>query len=264
MKARFILTGLLGIIALGGCSVKEDRTACPLWLSVDMSALQPHSTTAWAVIRHPGGLLSEEVIFKNGQTVFEWPILKGETAASAYCGFNERHLKGHQMIVPTGETAPALRGSVHHESTYGETLNIAARDSRQSARMNLEAVVPDGSPYPYGLLLEGDICGLDLLSLAPIEGEFGHRVHLNEENRASFHILRQSETSSLILHILDKGKIIESIPLGEWIRKTGYDWEAEDLMDINMSFEQGHVELTIIISDWQHPDGEDETYEFIF
>ncbi len=264
MKARVILMGLIGALIAGGCSVKEDRAACPLWLSNDMSQLLPYSSTAWSVIRHGEGLIREEVILRDGHTLFGWPVPKGDVTASAYCGLEDRHLDGQRMTVPLGEQAPLFLGSLHRETIYGEQMHVVTKANRQSARLNLHAVVPDGSAYPYELLIEGDICGTDLLTLSPVAGEFRHTVKLDGENRATLQLLRQTESSTLNLHIIDKAKIIESIPLGEWILKTGYDWSAEDLQDISMSFEQGRIEFTVIISDWILGEGEEYRYEFIF
>ncbi len=263
MKKESILICLVGIMAVCGCSVKEDRMPCPLWLSCDMGMFRPHSMTAWSVISHGGGMVRDEVIFKNGRTVFDWAVSKGDIKVSAYCGIEERHLQGHQMIVPAGERAPAFRGASYEVNCLDESVRIVAEDNRQSAKLTLHAVVPDGGAYPYDLVIEGNICGMDLLSLEPVEGEFSHTVNLDEDNKATLQLLRQPESSVLNLHMIEDAKIVESVPLGEWILRTGYDWEAADLKDIDIRIEQGVLGITVIISDWKH-DGDGAEYEFVF
>ncbi len=263
MKKESILVCLIGIMAICGCSVKEDRMPCPLWLSCDMGMFQPHSMTAWAVISHGGGTVSDEVVFKNGRTVFDWAVSKGEINVSAWCGIEGRHLQGHRIIVPAGERVPAFYGASYLMNCHEESVCIFPEDNRQSARLTIRAVMPDGEAYPYDILVEGNICGMDLLSLEPVEGKFGHPVELDEDNKATFQLLRQSEDGMLTLHLLDNAKVIESLPLGEMILRTGYDWEASDLADLSIRLEQGILGITVIVSDWEHNDGESE-YEFVF
>ncbi len=263
MKSKVIVTGLLGAMALGGCSVKEDREPCPLFLSLDMEAMRSHSGAAWAVIRHEDGIVREEVFFTDYNSIFKWRVTKGEVAVSAYCGIEERLLKGHRMIVPKGERAPLFLGSAYRSTCFDEELQVIADDRRQSARMNLQAVFSDGKPYPYDILLEGNVCGTDLLTLSPVEGEFSHMVELDEDDSASFQILRQDESSVLTLHLIEDAKIIESIPLNEWILRAGYDWKSEDLEDIGIRLEHGRIEIAFVISDWLYG-GEESKYEFTF
>ncbi len=254
--------GMLGAFVLGGCSVKEDRETCPMWLYSDMGHLQPYSMAARTIVRHDAGMFGEKVVFRNDRTVFEWPVVKGDITVASYCGIEDRYVQGHHIMVPAGERVPAFRGSSLRANCYGESVYVVAEDNRQSARVNLQVSMPDGDKYPYELALEGDICGMDLLSLSPVEGEFGHNLGLDAYNCGVFQILRQSESSFLTLHVSDRGKVMDSIPLGEMVRETGYDWQADDLKDINILLDHGSLLITVNVGEWGHDEGAE--YEFIF
>ncbi len=254
--------GLLGTLVFGGCSVKEDRNACPLWLYSDMGMLEPYSRTARTLIRHDAGMLGEKVVFRNERTVFDWILVKGDITVSSYCGIEDRYMQGCSLIVPYGDKAPAFRGSSSSVSCYDESLYVVAEDNRQSARLEIQVEVSDGRPYPYELQIEGNVCGMDLMTFSPVFGEFGHAVDLSADNCAVLHVLRQPDSGSLTLSVSDGGRQMASLPLGEWIRETGYDWGDDDLKDIAVRIDYGSLTTTVKISEWEHEEGEE--YEFLF
>mgnify|MGYP006955442500 FL=1 len=66
-----------------------------------------------------------------------------------------------------------------------------------------------------------------------------------------FCLPRQKEDGSeLRLLIHDKGEVIETIPLAEWIDKMGYNWLKKDLEDIYIGVDYAKAEVSITIKGW--------------
>ena len=66
-----------------------------------------------------------------------------------------------------------------------------------------------------------------------------------------FCIPRQKEDGGeLRLLIHDKGEVIETIPLAEWIDKMGYNWLKKDLDDIYIGVDYAKAEVSIIVQGW--------------
>ena len=87
---RWILIGLLGLGALASCSVKEDRSDCPCWLTVE--ADKAISLSAWfgshqILDNHPGGLVEHtvprglvEIVASHG----EFKVMEGHQMDSLF------------------------------------------------------------------------------------------------------------------------------------------------------------------------------------
>ena len=72
-----------------------------------------------------------------------------------------------------------------------------------------------------------------------------------------FCIPRQKEDGGqLRILIYDKGEVIETIPLAQWINKMGYNWIKKDLDDIDIGVDYAKAEVSITVQGW------DEGYSF--
>ena len=66
----------------------------------------------------------------------------------------------------------------------------------------------------------------------------------------SVRIPRQSD-ASLILSITENEDVLREFALGEYIIKSGYDWTAEDLEDVEVVVDYTKVDVTFRVNDWQ-------------
>ena len=103
----------------------------------------------------------------------------------------------------------------------------------------------------FGFLVEGGTCGFDLHTFAPVPGGFRWEGRTAEGERiVRFRIPRQSD-DSLSLSLRHDGAPAGSYPLGEYIARLGYDWNAEELQDIYVTIDQVLGLVTVSVSDWE-------------
>ena len=52
--------------------------------------------------------------------------------------------------------------------------------------------------------------------------------------------------------LLDDGErvVVDRLPLGEYIARSGYDWTAEDLADVNVALDLEMQQVMITVSGW--------------
>jgi hypothetical protein len=92
---------------------------------------------------------------------------------------------------------------------------------------------------------------MDLRDLSPVDGEFKVDLKMGQDNICMFCIPRQKENGGeLRLLIHDKGEVIETIPLAEWINKMGYNWLKRDLEDIYIGVDYAKAEVSIEVQGW--------------
>ncbi len=260
MKNRITLTGiLLSALLAGSCSVKEDRAACPLRMTVDAVPLKPFDAYALTLVSHPKGLVQKEIPLATGDGAFGCDINRGKIKAGAFCGFDRTLLTGTRVMIPKGKPAPLIMGSMESGDFHRDSATVNVKPNRQSALVHFSILTNGQNGGNYSIILEGDVCGTDLLTLRPVKGEFSHTVRLDKDRKSSFYLPRQDKDSCLDMHIMNGGMTVDSIFLDRLILNSGYDWNADDLQDIHITYDKGRMDTTLIICDW-----EGNRYEYKF
>jgi hypothetical protein len=54
----------------------------------------------------------------------------------------------------------------------------------------------------------------------------------------------------LELVMLEDSEIVDRLPLGEYIARSGYDWTAENLADVNVALDLEKQQVMITVSGW--------------
>jgi hypothetical protein len=60
----------------------------------------------------------------------------------------------------------------------------------------------------------------------------------------------RQEDNSLEMVMLDDDDIVDRLPLGEYIARSGYDWTAENLADVNVALDLEMQQVMISVSGW--------------
>jgi len=126
----------------------------------------------------------------------------------------------------------------------------------------------DGYTSPYRIEVWGNVAGVSAWDLMPVLGEFRY-APMQENGVYQVRVPRQVDNSLelVMLEIPDQvgydgeempgqagddGErvVVDRLPLGEYIARSGYDWTAEDLADVNVVLDLEMQQVMITVSGW--------------
>ncbi len=220
-------------ILLASCSVKEDRSDAPCWITV--KADKSTSLSAWygsqrILDNHQGGL--EDHMVPRGTV----------DLVASEGGFT----------VPEGQQMDDLYAQLIRLDTDGESAYAGVELKKQFATVFLDFKEEDEGRTGYDLLVTGTVSGADTRTLKPVDGLFSCVPEESPDRGYRFRVPRQKDESLTILLRLD-GKTVETIPLGALIRKAGFNWTAESLGDVSILADLPAHTFTITVMEWEGP-----------
>ena len=225
--------GILGLVALVSCSVKEDRGDCPCYLTVD--AERTVSVDGWFGTRS---------LFNVNGGFVDRQVPRGIVDIVASHG---------RFSVPEGQQMDSLFARRIPVDTDGESAYARVTLCKNFATIELDFKDEDDGRTDYDLLATGTISGVDARSLNPEEGSFSFVPEPNTDGRGyAFRVPRQKDETLKLLLSKD-GNIVETIDLGYLVAKTGFDWKAESLGDIAILCDLPAHTFTITVKDWDGP-----------
>ena len=201
MRHRAIILGIAGLVALGSCSVKEDRSDAACWITV--TADQSTSLSAWfgsqrILDNHQGGL--EEHMVPRG--IVDIVASSGDFTAA----------EGKQMH--------ELYAQLLRLDTDGEFAYASTELKKQFANVFLDFKDGENGRTEYDLQVSGTVSGADIHTLMPVEGRFRCVPEEAAGRGYSFRAPRQKD-ASLTLLLQEDGETVDTIPLGNSSGRPG-------------------------------------------
>lgn len=246
---KFFLSQLLtGFFLFPACSIREDRSSCPCRLELDLQAFAAFSPNVTVVIWE-GPSAGRDTPGTDKPFIRE--LSKGFFDASVWTGAKSGSLTGSRLELPMEVPPDSLRLHRIRLDCRGETCRIRANPFRQYARITLNVVMKAGETYPCRIRVESDYQGLDLRDLHPIPGRHAFSVNSQEEGHFIFDLLRHGTDTNIRLEVWKEEALIASLPFAEWLRAVGYDWEALDLIPVNLSLDYEHRTIRVSIAGWE-------------
>lgn len=262
---RFLNAVLLLLMILQtSCSVKEDRSTCPVIVKFS-DRVNPYGCMSDANLS-----IDENNVWRSDLSVpmntledkdFEVLIAKGQASVSVIAGASSSMIDGRSVIY--GEGLPpdcifALSEAFRTES-WDETYLVRDSLCRQVARTTLKIVFLDDSLLPCSLSIHGNWNGFDRTTLEPLSGMHSFPLNRNAEGSEIHTFLPRQGDTSLTLDFVESGTVRYSFPLGKMIAASGYDWTEKHLEDINIRVDCSVTEFGITINDWV----EEGTVEYV-
>ena len=227
------MMGILGLVALVSCSVKEDRGDCPCYLTVD----------AEGAVSVDGWFGARSLFNVNGGFV-DRQVPRGIVDIVASHG---------RFSVPEGQQMDSLFARRIPVDTDGESAYARVTLCKNFATIELDFKDEDDGRTVYDLLATGTVSGADARTLEPVKGPFSCVPEPVTDGRGyAFRVPRQKD-ESLRLELSNNGSPVETIDLGYLIAKTGFDWKAESLGDIAILCDLPAHTFTITVKDWDGP-----------
>ena len=237
MKAmkRIVTLGILGLAVLVSCSVKEDRTDCPCWLTVRAS--YPNEVVSAWYGNHTlfEGLMGEQIDLQVPRGTVDLVASRGK------------------FTVAPGQQMDELFATALKVDTQCEEAEAIPFLNKQFARIYF--IFKDAEEGRLDIKLEavGYVRGVDKRTLEPLKGAFSCVPEENQEGGYVFRAPRQKDASLILNRWNPDGDELPTIPLGQIIQKAGFDWTAESLGDIEILADIPASTFQITVMDWQGP-----------
>lgn len=236
---------LFVVVALAaGCSVKEDREACPCRLVLDFGSVDTavvKSLNIQAVC--DGNVVFEDVLYADDfDSEYVRDVPRCVLKINVWSGGDE----GYGMVIPYGcECPPIYMGSVLADAC-GETCCKYIEVHKNHCRLTV--LVEGMADVPYCFTFRGNVSGYGFDG-RPSYGDFSCVAYpgLTGESQA---VLPRQLDSSLLLDVDDGTAATKTFALGEHIAACGYDWTSEELSDMTIVLNYYITYVRIIIQGW--------------
>ena len=283
MNRFLFVMWMVGMLFLSSCSIKEDRDGCPCWMTVEMSDLvgQDGRSPVGAgddgcvVLRLRGNSDEDAVDYEYQVTeavrvdvgALEYEVPRGSVGVSAVAFGNETPGRagydgksagydGDEIRVPVGEQMDSLYGFFKMYHTRCESVLCDVELHKEFCTVSF-TLGEDGYTSPYHIEVWGNVAGVSVWDLMPVLGEFRY-APMQENGVYQVRVPRQVDNSLelVMLEIPDQvgydGErvVVDRLPLGEYIARSGYDWTAEDLDDVNVALDLEMQQVMITVSGW--------------
>ena len=256
-----ILIILLLPLALQACTVKEDREPCPCYLDVDYSAMLESKLLG----RNPGNVdVAVFVPEETCQTTFrlaDCPDLNEnivERSMAQVVGVVHNRLT-RDFLSAGGPIVYAAGNQIDSVFVHTSTVDCRGEDAycrldmhKQFHTLYLNDEFDGDALREYNLVVKGSTCGFDARSLEAIEGEYLYTVQeYDSEGRISVRVPRQIK-DDLILEMWTKDdyRRVFVAPIGQYMKATGYDKDAVDLVDFDIMINFRLATLYVRVADW--------------
>ena len=274
---------MAGMLFLSSCSIKEDRDRCPCWMTVDLSdvaesrwkspevqsSIDYHSVTkslksrqhlAESVVLRLRGNSDEDAINYEYQVTeavradagtLEYEVPRGSVGVSAVA-FSRMVTgragnDGDEIRIPVGEQMDSLYGFFKMYHTRCESVLCDVDLHKEFCTVSF-TLGEDGYTSPYDIEVWGNVAGVSAWDLMPVLGKF--RYAPMQKNRVYQVRVPRQEDNSLELVMLEDSEIVDRLPLGEYIARSGYDWTAENLEDVHIALDMEKQQVMITVSGW--------------
>ena len=154
---------------------------------------------------------------------------------------------GDEIRVPVGEQMDSLYGFFNMYHTRCESVLCDVELHKEFCTVSF-TLGEDGYSSPYRIEVWGNVAGVSAWDLTPVLGEFRY-APMQENGVYQVRVPRQVD-NSLELVMLEDSEIVDRLPLGEYIARSGYDWTAEDLDDVNVALDLEMQQVMITVSGW--------------
>lgn len=242
---------LFSFLPFAACSVKENRFLCPCRMSLEVSGGEESLVTLslW-----DGLPVLWDSLRTEDSSIWARPIPRGRFTVSALSGLHGVTKDGKLVkCVPGDEMGPVYAGTTLLDSS-GEECGGSVRLRRQSVYINIRISASDKEDYPYEVDVRGNVDGFDIVSLEPHHGPFTYTLHPVVGSWHRVCVPRQTDNSlNLVFKRRPLGSditVTASIPIGDYIKSSGYDWYSEDLEDIDIDIDYADASIEVCIDDW--------------
>lgn len=258
----------ISVLLLLSCA-REDRSGCPCYLcfSHDGFDFNGYRKPVRVCVYDGGNLVLREEYTRAAleEDASDVPSPRSYVDVSCLGGIKNMSLKdGSSLMIPFGHECDTLYATSDKVDAVGERAKVYGVMHKQYARVRMEFEKSSDFTGSYAVRVFSNTAGVDVLSLKPVAGAFEYLPFTEDGSLFSFNLPRQIDNSLYVelwgsIEGRDTGgrfseenyELYQTIELGYYIsEELGYDWNVEDLPDIDVFIDFARVNLIVSIADW--------------
>lgn len=264
-----LLLLLLGTGVLPSCTVKDDRELCPCWLTLSFDGME--SLSGGAAVR---GFRSEGEVFGAiaplgpvEDSIWRTPVTRGFLVAMSWRmdGVDEPgcDMESGLPVVkaPEGEAFPRLFSWCENEDCSGGSARDTVRFHKQFSLFRIDIGKDPGTLSRYTFRFVSGWNGVSIADASPVAGAFGAVVTADgEQTYVSVSVPRQGD-DLMTMEVAVDGGPFRTFGIGAYLAGRGFDWYAEDLADVYITFDIYEGIGSAIIDQWDDRPLEEQTFD---
>lgn len=266
-----------GILLCSSC-IREERSGCPAWLTLEVPAGIPESDTLYLFVRQGDRLVRLDTLAAGPEpSVFEVPVPRGDISLSVFAGIRWMEYRDGFRI-PEGEQADPLYTAFEDLRVDTDLLHREIPLHKNYSGLTLEvrglpASGPDPAafrqtaPSSWMFVLAGSTAGIGLDG-EPVEGTFRFKAlpsgsaSPDDAPDRSCYVCRIPRQKHCDLTLYVSAAAPDSpldpepsliLPLAGFFEEAGIDFRETDLPDLYLVLDYARAELTVTVADWEHP-----------
>lgn len=257
MKNRLFDVILLCVFVLSSCSIKEDRTCCPVYVNMNYDVViaggKYENSLVGASDGSPGIMTHIDLLKYEGRG-FEVACKRGVIRLASAFGYESFSWKGDTLITAKGTECSPLFAWAEKVIAEGDLYYTEVSPHKQYSVMNIIVVgLLPGEDFTYDIRVKANCNALKLYELSPVEGAYtvvakhknasGYEVRIPRQlrNEIVLELLDPSQDSDVPVSVIDVGKALES---------KGFDWGKTDLDDMNVVVDFTRMQAFVEVVDW--------------
>ena len=170
---------------------------------------------------------------------------------------------GDEIRIPVGEQMDSLYGFFKMYHTRCESVLCDVGLHKEFCTVSF-IIGEDGYTSPYDIEVWGNVAGVSAWDLIPVQGEFRY-APMQKNGVYQIRVPRQVDNSLELVMLEIPGQagyggeraeddgervVVDRLPLGEYIARSGYDWTAENLEDVHIALDMEKQQVMITVSGW--------------
>ena len=242
------------LAAIGGCSIKENRTVCPCRLILDISSvsMEEMAPVTLSVLSETGYVYHETFSDSDSPRDRVIDVPRTELSVMAWSGYKDL-MTDDGLVIPEGQDCPPVYIHSSKVSASGELVRDTVCLRKNHCMLNISFKDTD---MPYGLILKGNVSGYDREG-QPTAGEFHVPLTVQTTSVSSIEVcLPRQIGNDLYMDVSDGEGKYRTFHLSEYMAAAGYDWTEPDLKDLDLLLDYTLTSITMMIQGWDE--------EFIF
>lgn len=241
----FILAALASAVA---CTVKEDRTECPCWVSVKTETQRNGVVSFYnaASLEARRTIDAEHLTSGDNRT----QVSKGDNLASVVTGCDDMDFTKDDTTVrcTPGKGSGEIWAFAKRFDARGDEAFVEDVLHKQYAKIDFTFV--HSGKYPYDVTLTAACDGINLTDLRGTSGTFVVALALDSLNRCSVRVPRQRTHSDIVLRMSLEGREKGLMNLSKYFLAAAYSWESADLEDIAVTIDFASMTIAVRVGDW--------------